>query len=104
MKRKVLIAVRVTALAFIIFTGGDCLARYLAYGVFYEMPIWMYDTMRFVLDHTGNADIRDPDDISILSLLFLLVACWIIVAIVVIALYRIATRLIRRTCVPSRQS
>ncbi|MEM5345447.1 hypothetical protein [Paraburkholderia azotifigens] len=103
MKRKVLVAAHVVALALVIFIGGVCLARYLAYGIFYEMPIWMYDSMRFVLDHTGNADLRDPDDISILSMLFSLVACWIIIAIVVITLYRIAMRFVRRTLNSSGQ-
>jgi hypothetical protein len=96
MKHKLLVAARFSALSLIIFVGGVHLARYLAYGVFYEMPLWMYDTMRFVLDHTGNADFRDPDDISMLSMLFSLIACWIVTGIVVLALYKIVGKLIDR--------
>ncbi|BCQ28071.1 hypothetical protein NK8_62600 (plasmid) [Caballeronia sp. NK8] len=96
MKHKLLIAARVVALSLIIFLGGVHLARFLAYGVFYQMPLWMYDTMRFVLDHTGNADFRDPDDISMLSMLFSLIACWIMTGIVIVTLYKFVVRLIDR--------
>jgi hypothetical protein len=98
MSRRASTIIRVIATILASFVGGVYLARYLAYGAFYEMPTWMYDAMRFLLDHTGNADVRDPDDISVLSLLLSLVACWIINAIAIIALYKVGHRLYRCSC------
>jgi hypothetical protein len=96
MKVTLLSMCRVTALALLTYFVGLRLAQYLAYGPFYEMPDWMYYGIRFVLDHTGNADFRDPDDLSAISLLCTLLACWLLTAVVTITLYKLVYWLFSR--------
>jgi hypothetical protein len=55
----------------------------------------MYDVIRFTLDHTGNSDIREPDDLSTIALLSVLSICWIAASLVVIPLYFIVGKIIR---------
>jgi uncharacterized protein YneF (UPF0154 family) len=71
--------------------GGFWLAHAIADRV-PEMPDWMYESIRFTLDRTGNEDIRDPEDITLLGLLAITVACWIAVGT---GLW-LATKLLRR--------
>ncbi|MEM5372353.1 hypothetical protein V4C53_40920 [Paraburkholderia azotifigens] len=103
MKRYIWIAAKFAALLLFVNYCGTRLANFIVYRYMYEMPDWMHATLRFVLDHTGNEDIRDPDDLSVLALLSTLMICWIIIAIVVITLYRIAMRFVRRTLNSSGQ-
>jgi|GEM_PF-1519089 len=94
--RKLMLVARLAALTLIIYFSGVRLAQYIAFEIYPEMPEWMYDAIRYVLDHTGDTDVRDPLDLSTISLLCTLVASWIMAAVVVIVLYRIVWKLANR--------
>jgi len=96
MNQKLLIAARLITFLLVVHYAGARLANFLVYRYMTEMPQWMHDTIRVVLDHTGNTDIREPDDLSVIALLSTLVACWIAVAIALIVSYKISRKLADR--------
>ncbi|SAK78085.1 hypothetical protein AWB80_04711 [Caballeronia pedi] len=91
-----MIAARLITFLLVVHYAGARLANFLVYRYMTEMPDWMHQTIRVVLDNTGNADIREPDDLSGIALLSTLVACWIAVAIALIVFYKISRQLVHR--------
>lgn len=98
MKNVLLVIARIVALVMMIYFTGIHLAQYIVHNHMQEMPLWIYDVIRLALDHTGNSDIREPDDLSTIVLLSVLSTCWIATALVVIPLYFIARKVIRVRC------
>jgi hypothetical protein len=87
--------IRLVALVFIAYYGGTRLAHFLTFRYMQEMPLWLYDFIRFALDHTGNADIREPDDLSVLAIFLTLAACWLLVAAITIFIYKLAIKVLK---------
>ncbi|ALL66206.1 hypothetical protein K788_0002729 [Paraburkholderia caribensis MBA4] len=98
MKNVLLVIVQIVALVLMIYFTGVHFAQYIVHNHMQEMPLWLYDLIRLALDHTGNSDIREPDDLSTIALLSVLSICWIAATLVVISFYFIVRKIIRMRC------
>ncbi|WP_118180215.1 hypothetical protein [Paraburkholderia phosphatilytica] len=88
----------VSTLAFIAasIVGGWWLGKFISMFSF-EMPIWLAIAIKAVMHLAGATDPIDPDDIELLGLFGLFLACCIVVAVVLaIALAAVRRYLKRR--------
>jgi hypothetical protein len=92
-RRYFLWTLRLLVFAITVYFAGARLAIFVTYRYMQEMPPWLYEFIRFALDHTGNADIREPDDLSVLAIFMTLVVCWLISAVVLFVIWKVALTL-----------
>jgi hypothetical protein len=75
--------------------GGWCLGALIAQFSF-EMPLWLYHAIRFVIQLSGHDELDNLDDIETLALAGMIAICCIVVAITLAITLRIVAHHVRK--------